>query len=84
MRNLRLIGRSAKLVMPAALSSSLWAQAVTLRGVVADPSGAVVPKATVTVKGPAGFSRTTMTADDGSYTLSGMPEGTLSRPVRPN
>jgi hypothetical protein len=38
-------------------------------------SGAVVPNATVTVKGQGGFERTTATAEDGSYGIAGLPAG---------
>jgi hypothetical protein len=57
------------------LQALAWAQTTTLRGVVADPSGAVVPNATVTVKGPGGLERTTATAEDGSYVIAGLPAG---------
>jgi hypothetical protein len=57
------------------LDAFALAQTVTLRGVVTDQSGAVVPNATVTVKGPAGLERTTATAEDGSYVIAGLPAG---------
>src|SRR6516165_2735857 len=49
-----------KFILPGFLSLGgvLWAQTATLRGVVTDQSGAAVPNATVTVKGPAGLART--------------------------
>ncbi|MGI9075496.1 MAG: carboxypeptidase-like regulatory domain-containing protein [Bryobacteraceae bacterium] len=46
-----------------------------MRGQVFDESGAVVPRATVTLTGPSGLVKTTSTAADGSYSLSGLPAG---------
>ena len=68
-----------RLLLILLLSEGLtWAQTTTLRGVVTDQSGAVVPNATVTVKGPAGLTRTTATAEDGMYVLGGLPAGDYS------
>jgi hypothetical protein len=64
-----------RLILFVFLTGSLWAQTATLRGVVADQSGAVVPKATVTIKGPGGLTQAFVTAEDGSYTFSGLPTG---------
>lgn len=61
--------------MLALLAGSLWAQTATLRGVVTDQSGAVVPKATVALTGSDGYTRTAVTADNGSYTFTGLPTG---------
>lgn len=48
----------------------------TIRGRVADPSGASVPGATVTVTNPTvGVTRTTTTANDGYYVLVNLPLG---------
>jgi hypothetical protein len=57
------------------LQGLLCSQTTTLRGVVTDQSGAVVPNAIVTVKGPGGSERTTATAQDGSYVIAGLPAG---------
>jgi hypothetical protein len=57
------------------LSTPLLAQTATLRGLVSDESGAVVPAAKVTVSGPSGFVKSTTTAADGSYSFSGLPPG---------
>ncbi len=58
-----------------AFAEFLAAQTVTLRGVVADPSGAVIPKAVVVLSGPGGFSRTAVAADDGAYVFVNLPPG---------
>src|SRR5215813_8643280 len=55
-----------------ALAGSVHAQTATLRGVVTDESGAVVPKAVVTVSSP-GFTKSAVSGDDGSYILTGLP-----------
>jgi hypothetical protein len=68
---------SPKLIFLALCSSSisLWAQTATLRGVVTDQSGAVIPKAAVTLKGPGSFERAAVTSDNGSYAFTGLPAG---------
>ena len=48
----------------------------TLRGVVTDESGAVVPGAHVTIAGP--VSRTTSAANDGSYSFTDVPSGSYT------
>jgi Carboxypeptidase regulatory-like domain len=59
------------------LLSSLVASAQTasLRGQVFDPSGAVVPKATVTLTGPSGQAKTAETSNNGSYSFVTLPPG---------
>jgi hypothetical protein len=49
----------------------------TLNGTVTDPSGAVIPNATVTIaqNGVNGASRTIQTNGQGSYTATGLPAG---------
>ena len=51
------VRRQMKLVLFVLFSfaGSLWAQSATLQGVVTDESGAVIPKANVTLKGPDGL-----------------------------
>src|SRR5579872_3808800 len=56
-------------------SPSLWAQTATLRGIVADESGAVIPGATVTIKAPAGLTRSAVAGGDGAYVFTGLPAG---------
>jgi len=50
------------------------AQTATLRGVVTDETGAVIPSAQVTASGPNG-ARSATTGNDGSYALAGLPPG---------
>ncbi len=51
------------------------AQSITLRGLITDESGASVPGATVTLKGP-GPARVAQTSRDGAYVFQGLPTGT--------
>lgn len=60
------------------LTSPVWAQTATLRGVVSDVTGAVVPGATVTLKGAAGAPRTATTSANGSYSFSGLLPGSYT------
>jgi len=57
------------------LNFSLLAQTGALAGKVTDETGAVVPKAKVTLAGPAGPIKTTTSGDDGSYSFSGLTLG---------
>ena len=53
----------------------------SIAGTLTDESGAVVPKAVVTVTNTStGLSREATTTDDGYYTIPNLPEGTL-RPL---
>ena len=59
-------------------SVACFGQAITasLQGRIADKSGAVVPKATVTVTNTeTGFSRSATSGDTGEYTISSLPVG---------
>ncbi len=47
----------------------------TLRGQVTDPSGAVIPGATVTATSPTGQTNTAQTDGQGVYELNGLPPG---------
>ena len=47
----------------------------TLRGQVADPSGAVIPQASLTVTSAAGASRTSTSDASGQYVISGLAPG---------
>jgi hypothetical protein len=57
------------------LTLPAFAQTIAVRGQVTDESGAVVPGAKVTLSGPAGFSKTTVTGNDGSYSFADLPLG---------
>ena len=54
-------------------SSTLFGQTATLRGVVTDESGAIVPGATVAVTSNAGAANSTVSAGDGSYSIAVPP-----------
>jgi hypothetical protein len=65
------------LLLLAVLTGHLLAQAPsgTLRGLVTDPSGAVVPQATVTVTSSTGQTSTAVTNRQGVYELKGLAAG---------
>lgn len=72
---------SSALVLSA--TSAAWSQSQsingTIRGRVADPSGAAIAGATVTITNPAvGVSRTVTTGSDGYYVLINLPLGVYS------
>src|SRR2546426_7795859 len=56
-------------------SSALFAQTGTLRGIVTDESGAIVPGAKITLTANAGTANTTIAGDDGSYSFTGIAPG---------
>src|SRR5262249_23921398 len=55
-------------------SPALFGQTATLRGLVTDESGAIVPGATVSLTGNSGATRTTVSANDGYYSIA-VPSG---------
>ena len=57
------------------LSSGLQAQTATLRGRLTDQSGALVPKAQVTLNGSSGIVKATTADDQGSYVITGVQPG---------
>jgi Carboxypeptidase regulatory-like domain len=57
------------------LSLPTSAQTAALRGQVFDPSGAVVPKAIVTLTGPSGQVNTAETSSNGTYSFAPLPPG---------
>ncbi|MBO0798134.1 MAG: carboxypeptidase regulatory-like domain-containing protein, partial [Blastocatellia bacterium] len=71
----RLVSIIVLMVMLALTSSVVWAQfSSAIEGTVTDPAGAVVPKATVTIKNAAtGTERTVVTSDEGYFRISSLP-----------
>jgi len=66
---------------PAAASTGQTGSAVTgtLRGHIADPTGALIPGAKITIATPAGAAVTSTTADSaGAYVVSGLSRGGIS------
>jgi hypothetical protein len=63
------------LLAAALLTAPVWGQTATLRGLITDESGAVVPGATVSLEGPGGLSRTGASGNDGSYVFAALPPG---------
>src|SRR6266545_4634742 len=57
------------------------AQTASLRGVVSDESGAVVPAAKVILQGPTGAARTAVAGADGSYSFMSLVPGSYSLEV---
>src|SRR5580658_3813682 len=69
------------LILTFLASSSLYAQisfdSAILKGTIFDPSGSVVPGATVTVTNPdTGVTRTSRSGEEGDYQISALPPGT--------
>jgi hypothetical protein len=60
------------------LSSPVLAQTASLRGQVTDESGALVPKAKVSITGPDRSVKTATADDKGSYSFSGLAAGNYS------
>ena len=75
---------SAGILAAASLSATAHAQSTaTLSGTVTDPTGAVVPHATVTVRGTGtGLQRTIQTGADGSYSVPSLQPGEYSVTVK--
>ena len=68
---MRIISRFCSLLL---LASSALAQTASLRGVVRDETGAVVPGAKVTLSNPGG-ARSTTSDEQGVYSFTGLPTG---------
>ncbi len=67
------------LVLGAALTASLFAQTASLTGSVSDPTGAVIPKAVVTVTNTeTGAKRSDTSDSQGRYTIPQLPPGTYN------
>src|SRR2546427_4167453 len=63
------------LIISVFFSSALFAQTGTLRGVVTDESGAIVPGAKITLTANAGTPNTAVAGDDGSYSFTAITPG---------
>jgi hypothetical protein len=63
------------LILALGLTPSLFAQTATLRGQVADDSGALVPGAKVTLTGPNALVKTATSDDKGAYVFTGLATG---------
>jgi hypothetical protein len=66
-------------------SGAAWSQSVqgVITGTITDPSGAVVPNASVTITNPStNFSQSTTTGSDGSYRFGLVPPGTYTLDVK--
>src|SRR5437016_3386107 len=63
------------LIVSVSFSSALFAQTGTLRGVVTDESGAIVPGAKITLTANAGTPNTAVAGDDGSYSFTAITPG---------
>jgi len=57
--------------------AAAYGQTASLKGVVTDETGAIVPKATVTISAK-GVEKSSVSAGDGSYAFSGLPYGTYA------
>lgn len=71
------MSRKLPLVIVWTLSSALaFAQGTgSLRGIVTDQSGAIIPAAQVRISGDGGFTREATSGADGSYSLNGLAPG---------
>ena len=82
--NLSRLAIWACIASTAGIGCSMQAQIdrANLKGTLRDPSGALVPGATVTVLFPqTGFRRSVMSTDAGDYVLTGLPLGTCNLTV---
>ena len=70
---LSVIGRL--LLFCGVLGAAAQAQTGNIRGTVADPSGAVVPSASVALSGPAGALAPVLSGGDGAFVINGLKPG---------
>jgi hypothetical protein len=67
------------LLLALLLSTAVVAQpTASVRGTILDPSGAAVPKASVTVTGPNNVVKVAETDENGAFTIVGIPGGTYT------
>ena len=78
-KNLKLISLIAFVTVTLLFANAVTAQTNTtgtVEGVVADPNGAVVPNATITLSGPNLIrAQTTTSGADGTYRFASVPPG---------
>jgi hypothetical protein len=65
-----LSGLMRSLFLSLLFSAALFAQTATLRGVITDESGAIVPGAKVTLRPASGTASTAVAGDDGAYSFT--------------
>src|SRR5437016_5017093 len=63
------------LIVSLFFSTALFAQTASLRGIVTDESGAIVPGAKITLTANAGTTNTAVAGNDGSYSFTGITPG---------
>src|SRR5207248_1368208 len=56
-------------------AAALFAQTASVRGIITDESGAVIPGAKVSLTPAAGDAKTTTAATDGTYSFTGLTPG---------
>jgi hypothetical protein len=64
-----------RVVFAMSMTTALGAQTATLRGLVIDPSGAVITGASITLTGPAMMLKTTTSDSHGAYSFAGLAPG---------
>ncbi len=76
------VAAGAPTTQRAAAQTPASARTGTLRGQIADPSGAVIPQASLTVTSTTGVSRTGTSDATGQYSITGLPAGQYSVTVQ--
>jgi Carboxypeptidase regulatory-like domain len=64
-----------KFLLAFLIVAPILAQTATLRGLVSDESGALVPKAKIALAGPAGLVKNAIADDRGAYSITGLSPG---------
>ena len=83
----RLLSRSASVLLALTFTFSIAQAQFTsaIEGTVSDPSGAVVPKAAVTIKSSStGIERTVETSESGYFRISSLPAATFTITIKAN
>src|SRR5215213_7900096 len=65
----------AAIILLAFLATTVFAQSLSLKGIVTDQNGAVVPGAIVSARGPNGLVKTGKTDQSGLYSIGGLVPG---------